>query len=111
MKIECRLITAAVIAVVVISAAIAEGARSRPLDEDAALAVYSSARLSATASTKSESHWTASRKELKRRRTLILSSFSAKFTPPNAAAILKQVLLLIVTAFIANPAKSSSGSS
>jgi hypothetical protein len=39
MKIECRLITAAVIAVVLISAAVAEGARSRPLDEDAALAL------------------------------------------------------------------------
>ena len=39
MKIEFRLITAAVIAVVLISAAIAEGARSRPLDEDAALAL------------------------------------------------------------------------
>jgi hypothetical protein len=38
MKIEFRLITAAVITVGLISAAIAEGARSRPLDEDAALA-------------------------------------------------------------------------
>ena len=39
MKIEFRLITAAVIAVVLISAAVAEGARSRPLDEDGALAL------------------------------------------------------------------------
>jgi hypothetical protein len=39
MKIEFRLITAAVIAVVLVSAAVAEGARSRPLDEDAALAL------------------------------------------------------------------------
>ncbi len=38
MKIEFRLVTA-FIAVVLISAAIAEGARSRPLDEDAALAL------------------------------------------------------------------------
>ncbi len=37
MKIEFRLNTAAVIAVVLISAANAEGARSDPLDEDAAL--------------------------------------------------------------------------
>ena len=39
MKIEFRLITAAVIAAVLISSAVAEGARSRPLDEDAALAL------------------------------------------------------------------------
>jgi hypothetical protein len=39
MKIEFRLITAAVIAVVLISAAVVEAARSRPLDEDAALAL------------------------------------------------------------------------
>jgi hypothetical protein len=39
MKIELRQIMAAVIAVVLVSAAIAEGARSRPLDEDAALAL------------------------------------------------------------------------
>ena len=39
MKIEFRLITAAVIAAILISVAIAEGARSRPLDEDAALAL------------------------------------------------------------------------
>ena len=39
MKIEFRLIMAAVIAVVFVSAAIAEAARSRPLDEDAALAL------------------------------------------------------------------------
>src|SRR6201993_3365368 len=39
MKIEFRLITAAVIAVVLISPAVAEGARSRPLDEDGALAL------------------------------------------------------------------------
>jgi hypothetical protein len=38
MKIEFRLITA-VVAVVLISAAIAESARARPLDEDAALAL------------------------------------------------------------------------
>ena len=38
MKIESRRVTA-FIAVVLISAAIAEGARSRPLDEDAALAL------------------------------------------------------------------------
>ena len=38
MKIEFRLVTA-FIAVVLISVAIAEGARSRPLDEDAALAL------------------------------------------------------------------------
>ena len=39
MKIEFRLMMAAVIAVVLVSAAIAEAARSRPLDEDAALAL------------------------------------------------------------------------
>jgi hypothetical protein len=39
MKIEFRLITAAVIAVVLVSTAIAEAARSRTLDEDAALAL------------------------------------------------------------------------
>ena len=39
MKIELRQIMAAVIGVVLVSAAIAEGARSRPLDEDAALAL------------------------------------------------------------------------
>ena len=39
MKIEFRLITAAIIAAILISVAIAEGARSRPLDEDAALAL------------------------------------------------------------------------
>ncbi len=39
MKIQFRQITAAVVAVVLISAAIAEGARSGPLDEDAALAL------------------------------------------------------------------------
>jgi hypothetical protein len=38
-KIEFRLITAAVVAVVLVSAAVAEGARSGPLDEDAALAL------------------------------------------------------------------------
>ena len=69
----------------------------------------SSARLNMTTSTKSESHWIASRTAPKRRRTLILNSFCAKFTTPNAAATLKQVLLLIVTASIAIQAKSSSG--
>jgi len=39
MKIESRVITAAVIAVVLVSAAVAEGARPRPLDEDTALAL------------------------------------------------------------------------
>jgi len=39
MKIEFRLITAAAITAVLISAAVAEGARSRSLDEDAALAL------------------------------------------------------------------------
>ena len=39
MKIEFRLITGAVIAVVLISAAVAEAARSRPLDKDTALAL------------------------------------------------------------------------
>jgi len=39
MKIEFRLIKVVVIAVVLVSAAVAEGARSRPLDEDAALAL------------------------------------------------------------------------
>ena len=39
MKIEFHVITAAVIAVVLISAAVAEGARSRPLGEDTALAL------------------------------------------------------------------------
>jgi hypothetical protein len=37
MKIEFRLITAAVIAAILISPAIAEGARSHPLSEDAAM--------------------------------------------------------------------------
>src|SRR5437773_8747899 len=40
MKIEFRPITAAVIAVVLVSAAVADGARSRRLDEDAALALF-----------------------------------------------------------------------
>jgi hypothetical protein len=39
MKIEFRLIAAAVIAVILVSVAVTEGARSRPLDEDAALAL------------------------------------------------------------------------
>lgn len=39
MKIEFRLITAAVIAAILISAATTEGARSHPLDENAALAL------------------------------------------------------------------------
>jgi hypothetical protein len=39
MKIEFHLIIAAVIGVVLVSAGLAEGARSRPLDEDAALAL------------------------------------------------------------------------
>ena len=39
MKFEFRLITGAFIALVLISAVVAEGARSRPLDEDAALAL------------------------------------------------------------------------
>ena len=39
MKIEFRLITAAAITATLISAAVAEGARSRSLDEDAALAL------------------------------------------------------------------------
>jgi hypothetical protein len=71
--------------------------------------IYSSAGLSATVSTKSESHWIASGMASKRRRTVILNSFSAKFTTPNAAAMLKQVLLLIVIASIGVQAKSSSG--
>jgi hypothetical protein len=62
-----------------------------------------------TTFTKSESHWIALRMAPKRRRALILNSFSAKFTTPNAAATLKQVLLLIVTASIAVQGKSSSG--
>jgi hypothetical protein len=37
MKIEFRLITASVIAIVLVSIAVAEGARSRPLNEDAAM--------------------------------------------------------------------------
>jgi hypothetical protein len=37
MKIEFRVITAAVIAIVLVSAAVAEGARSFPLNEDAAM--------------------------------------------------------------------------
>jgi hypothetical protein len=48
MKIEFRLITAAVIAVVLDSAAAAEGARFRPLDEDAALALLESTTLFTT---------------------------------------------------------------
>jgi hypothetical protein len=39
MKIEFRLIAAAVIAVVLVSVAVTEGARSRPLDKDTALAL------------------------------------------------------------------------
>lgn len=39
MKIEFRMITAAVIAAILISAATTEGARSHPLDENAALAL------------------------------------------------------------------------
>ena len=109
MKIEFRLITAAVIAAVLISPTIAEPVRGPVRWMKTLLWSYSSARLSATAFTKSESHWIASRTAPKRRRTLILNSFSAKSTTPNAAEILKQVLLLIVTAFIAVPAKSSSG--
>ena len=71
--------------------------------------IYSSAPLNMTTFTTSESHWIALRMAPKRRRTLILNSFSVKFTTPNAAVIPKQVLLLIVTAFIATQAKSNSG--
>ena len=39
MKIEFRVITATAVALVLVSATVAEGARSRPLDEDAALAL------------------------------------------------------------------------
>jgi|SRR6516162_3315451 hypothetical protein len=76
------------------------------------LSRYSSAPLDATKSTKSEYHWIASRTAPKRRRTLILNSFFVKSTIQNATAILKQVLLLIVTASIAfreNRAVGSSG--
>jgi hypothetical protein len=58
---------------------------------------------------KNESHWIASRTAPKRRQKFILNSFFVKSTTPNAAAIPTRVLLLIVTAFIAVPAKSSSG--
>jgi hypothetical protein len=105
-KIEFRLITA-FIAVVLISVAIAEGARAPVRWMKTLLLRYSSAPSNTTKSMKSESHWIASRTAPKRRRTLILNSFSAKFTTPNVAAILKQVVRVIVTAFIAIPAKSS----
>jgi len=107
MKMDLRLITA-VIAVLLASTAVAEAAHSRPLDETP-LSRYSSAPLNATKSTKSEYQWIASRTAPKRRRTLILNSFFVKSTIQNAAAILQQVLLLIVTASIAVPGKSSSG--
>jgi hypothetical protein len=111
MKIEFRLITAAVIATILISPIVARaGSRSHPLSEMLPW-IYSSARLSATASTKSESHWIASRTAPKRRQTLILSSFSAKSTTPNAVAIPKQVLLLTLprsSPFRQNPAVGSS---
>jgi hypothetical protein len=73
------------------------------------LSRYSSAPLNTTVCMKSEYRWIAERMAPKGRRTLILNSFSAKFTTPNAAAMLKQVLLLIVTASIGVQAKSSSG--
>ena len=65
MKIEFRLIVAAVIAAVLISAGIAEGARSCPLDEDAVLALPN-ARLSMIAFTTSGFPGIASRTAPKR---------------------------------------------
>jgi len=75
-KIEFRLITAAVVAAVLISAAVAGGARFRSLDEDAAIA-FLQRTLKRDHVYESESHWIASRTALKARRTLILSLFSA----------------------------------
>ena len=108
MKIEFPVITAAVIAAVSISAAVAEGARSRPLGEDAALALLKQ---------------TLNRDHVYERRIsmdciaygteettkVTFSSFSAKSTTRNAEAIPKQVLISTVTAFIVVPAKFSSG--
>src|SRR6476469_10926733 len=71
--------------------------------------IYSSARLSAIASTKSESHWVASLTTRKKRPTVMFSLLFAKSTTPNVGEIPKRVRSLNVTAFIAAPAKSSSG--
>jgi len=108
MKIAFRLITTAVIAVALISAAIAEGARSRPLDEDAALALLER--------TLKHDHVYEKRISLDciaygtEETTKAYFEFVLReFTTPNAAETLKQVLLLIVTASIAVPARSSSG--
>jgi hypothetical protein len=84
--------------------AIAEVARSRPLDEDGALELLQR---------------TLKRDNVYEKRILLdciayateetTNALSAKFTTPNAAETLKQVLLLIVTASIAVPARFSSG--
>jgi hypothetical protein len=86
MKIEFRLITAAVIAAILISQPLS---RVRvPLRwMKMLLSRCSSARLGATMSMKSESHWIASRTAPRRQPTLTFSSLSAKSTTPNAAAI------------------------
>ena len=108
MKIEFRLITAAVIAVVLISAAAAEGARSRPLDEDGALALLER---------------TLKRDHIYERRISMdcIAYATEETTSAYFEFVLReihnakcdgdpeQVLLSTVTAFIAVPAKFSSG--
>ena len=108
MKIEFRLITAAVVAAVLISAAVAGGARFRSLDEDAAIAFLQR--------TLKRDHVYEKRISLDCIAYGTEGTTDAYFefvlrecTTPNAAAILKQVLPLIVTASIAARAKSSSG--
>jgi hypothetical protein len=107
-KIEFRLITAAVVAAVLISAAVAGGARFRSLDEDAAIAFLQR--------TLKRDHVYEKRISLDCIAYGTEGTTDAYFefvlrecTTPNAAAILKQVLPLIVTASIAARAKSSSG--
>jgi|SRR5262245_14900731 len=107
MKIDFRLITA-VIAIMLVSAAVAEAAPSRPLDEDAALALLQRSlkrdqvyekRISLDCVAYGTEETTKA----------YLNSFFVRSTTPNAAAIPTRILLLIVTASTDVPAKSSSG--
>jgi hypothetical protein len=107
MKIELRWITA-VIAVVLVSAAVAEASRSRPLDEDAALALLQR---------------TLKRDQVYEKRISLdcVAYGTEETTKAYFEFVLREIHnakcggdpetspLLIVTAFIAVPAKSSSG--
>src|SRR5947207_991347 len=108
MKIEFRPITAAVIAVVLVSAAVADGARSRRLDEDAALALFERTLKHGPVYNKRIS-WDVSRSAPKRPPMLILIVWSAQFTTRNAAEHRKRVLLSTATVFTAVRANSRSG--